>query len=37
MVNIWMSCKKAKISCENSWIESKNHFTDASKMVWLGF
>ncbi len=28
--------KKAIISCENSWTESKNHFTDASKMVWLG-
>ena len=28
--------EKAIISCENSWIESKDHFTDASKMVWLG-
>ena len=28
--------EKAIISCKNSWIESKNHFTDASKMVWLG-
>lgn len=28
--------KKAIISCENSWTEGKDHFTDASKMVWLG-
>ncbi len=28
--------KKAIVACENSWTESKNHFTDASKMVNLG-
>jgi len=28
--------KKAVISCKNTWTESKNHFTDTSKMVWLG-
>lgn len=27
---------KAIIACENSWIEARNHFTDASKMVELG-
>ncbi len=27
---------KAIISCENSWTEGKDHFTDACKMVWLG-
>ena len=28
--------EKAEVACNNSLIESKNHFTDASKMVWLG-
>jgi DNA-damage-inducible protein D len=28
--------EKAENTCNNSWMESKNHFTDASKMVWLG-
>ena len=31
-----MVIKKAIISCENTWTERKNHFTDACKMVWLG-
>jgi len=28
--------EKSIISCENAWIESKNHFVASDKMVWLG-
>lgn len=27
--------EKAKIACENSWIEAKNHFVSSDKMVEL--
>jgi len=26
---------RAKVSCKNTWIESKNHFVSSDKMVWL--